>query len=527
VRRLVLARALAVALAALAADAAPARAGAAPARRFAIVIGNNTSERADTRDLRYADDDAVAMHRLLRQAGVASSLFVTLDAASRSLHPGLVPDGRPRWSALRDRMVRLEQEIGAARRAGAATTLIVFYSGHGDVAGGEGYVELEDQHLTRTLLRREILDRSAADEIHLVVDACRSYYLAFEKGPGGRRRAGAHGPLIDRPRARTGYILSTSSDRDSHEWEAFQGGIFSHEVRSGLRGAADVDRDGSVTYAELGAFLAVANRGIRNPRFRPDFVVRPPGDLSDELLRWDEDRAAQTLLLDVPGQGHMVLEGPAGERLLDVNAADGQELLVHLPDERPLFLRRSKGDREFAIEAGRVGPLRVSGLLGAPVRVASKGALHLAFAQLFSASFGALDVERYREALASAVTEDASPVAAVQRSQTAAEGGGRRAARWTAGALAIGAGAAGLGLAGWAIERSVAAHATDEQDRRRDLNGTVEGARLATGVALGVAASAAIAWWLLDGDGPAPARLTVAPTAAADGALGISIASWW
>jgi hypothetical protein len=47
----------------------------------------------------------------------------------------------------------------------------------------------------------------------------------------------------------------------------------SHELRSALRGAADADRDARVTYAELGAFLKVANRAIPNERFRPDFLV--------------------------------------------------------------------------------------------------------------------------------------------------------------------------------------------------------------------------------------------------------------
>jgi Caspase domain len=524
--------ALAIALLAVPAAADPA-VGDPPARRverFAIVIGNNHSERADTRDLRYADDDAVAMHQLLVEAGVRSSLYVGLDAESGPLHPGLAPRGRARWGALRAGLVRLEEEIRAAERAGATTTLLLFYSGHGDVARGEGYVELEDARLTRTLLRREILERTAADEVHLVIDACRSYFLAFEKGPGGtRRRAAARGPLVDgagKGSARTGYILSTSSDRDSHEWEAFQGGIFSHEVRSALRGAADVDRDGSVTYAELGAFLTVANHGIRNARFRPDFVVRPPGDLSDELLRWggeasageSEAPGASTLLIDLPGQGHMILEGPAGERVLDVHAAEGQELVLRLPRHRPLFLREAGGDREFAIERGV--RLRLSALAAGRVRVASKGALHLAFGQLFSAPFGAPDVTRYRDAVASSAGAMDVEVAAPDHDR----GGGRRVARRVAGVTAIAAGVASLGLGGWAIERSMAAGDAVQNDRPA-LNETVEDARLAAGITLGVAAGAALTYWLLRDD-DANEGLTLSPTAGG-GAHGLAIGGSW
>jgi hypothetical protein len=509
--RLVLALILSLSL------ARPALAQAGGAARFAIVIGNNHSSRSDTRDLRYADDDAVAMHQLLDQAGVDSSLFVALDDGSRPLYPGLVPAGRPSWSALRARLAQVEERIRAARRAGAATSLLIFYSGHGDVAHGEGYVELEDAHLSRSLLRREILERTAAGEVHLIVDACRSYYLAFEKGPGGRRRMAAQ--LAGGTRARTGYILSTSSDRDSHEWEAFQGGIFSHEVRSGLRGAADVDRDGRVTYAELGAFLAVANRGIRNARFRPDFVVRPPGELSDELLRWSE--GATALLLDRPGQGHLVLEGPAGERVLDVNPAAGQDLVVRLPSQRPLFLRPSIGDVEFAIAGG--GPaIRLSALTPGPVRVASKGALHLAFAQLFSAPFGAADVALYRDAVAHSVLAEPELRAGLPDDRPRSGVG-----RQIAGGIAIGAGAIGLGLGAWAIERSIAAHNTGEQQERDELNRSVEKTRLGAGVALGVAASAAVVYWLLDRE-PARERLVVVPQiGAGDGVTWFALESRW
>ncbi|HKE15077.1 MAG TPA: caspase family protein [Kofleriaceae bacterium] len=491
-------------------------AAAPPVARFAIVIGNNHSSSRDARDLRYADDDAVAMHQLLADAGVKSALFVSLDAESRGLYPGLVPDGRPRWSALRARIDRMEREIRAAAAAGQGTALLVFFSGHGDVEHGEGFVELEDAHLTRGLLRRSILDRTAADEVHLVVDSCRSYYLAFEKGPGGTRRPGP-APLVGTRHARTGYILSTSSDRESHEWEAFQGGVFSHEVRSGLRGAADADRDGSVTYAELGAFLTVANRGIANSRFRPDFVVRPPGDLSDELLRWSG--RAETLLLDVPDQGHMVLEGPGGERVLDVNAAAGQELVLHLPARRPLFLRRASGDREFAI----TGQARLSELAGGPLRVASKGAINLAFRRLFSAPFGAADVAGFRAAAAARALPGPAIEAAMDDVQID-RAGGHPTARRVAGATAIASGAAGLVLAGWAIERSIAARGAD-QVGRPDINDTVGDLRLAAGVAIGVSAGAGLVFWLLGRDrAAAPPRLTVAPS---DGGYGLAIGGAW
>src|SRR5512144_2438135 len=78
--------------------AVPAR--AQPAERFAIVMGNNHAEHDTSRSLRYADDDAVATHRLLQQAGVDSTLLVRLDEDSQRLNPELKPAGLPRLQDL-------------------------------------------------------------------------------------------------------------------------------------------------------------------------------------------------------------------------------------------------------------------------------------------------------------------------------------------------------------------------------------------------------------------------------------------
>ena len=510
----------------VAAAAAPRPAAAGErARRFAIVIGNNHSDQPDTLDLRYADDDAIAMHQLLREAGVDSVLLVRPDRETRE-QAGRPTADPPRWRHLLTRVAELETRIRAANGEGDATSLLIFFSGHGNVAHGEGYVELEDTHLTRTLLRRAILDRTSARDVHLIVDACRSYYLAFEKGPGGKRR-----PIMSlvsggRGRARTGYVLSTSSDRESHEWEQFQGGIFSHEVRSALRGAADADRDGSVSYAELGAFLSVANRGIKNARFRPDFVVRPPGTLSDELLRWPAD--SEALLIDAP-EGHIYLEGPAGERIADIHPAPDEVLAIHLPEARPLFVRRQDSRREYTIE-DRGALTRLSELAGARVRVASKGALHMAFQKLFAIPFDSGEVAAFRSSWSAAQSGGApgqspgEPVATVVAAPAASS-----PARSAAGAAAITAGVLAAGLGGWALERSIAARDAGSQVERDHINGTVRDLRLGAGISLAVGLAAGATWLLLapDHGGGDTGRLTIAPGVGGDGTVGLSLSGGW
>ena len=95
--------------------------------------------------------------------------------------------------------------------------------------------------------------------------------LALPRGPGGIRRP-ASGFVNLEAAARAGHIgflLSSSLSGETHEWAGFEAGVFSHEVRSGLYGAADADGDGRVTYPEIAAFVERANAAIVNQRFRP------------------------------------------------------------------------------------------------------------------------------------------------------------------------------------------------------------------------------------------------------------------
>jgi hypothetical protein len=459
--------------------ACPALAAESPVARFAIVIGNDAPERRDGVTLRYADDDAVATHRLLRQAGVESLLLATLDSDSRRFYPGLQPDGAPSERDLDRAFDALTQRMRRAAEGGFATELYFFYSGHGDVDAGEGYVVLEGGRLTRSKLYG-LLSRSPATRNHVFVDACKSYFLVYDKGPGGTREPFAGGLAQSAPGTldNTGFVLSTSSDRDSHEWARYQAGILSHELRSALRGAADVDGDGRVTYAELGAFLATANEGISNPGFRPDFLVRPPArDLHQEVLSWSSPVGA--VRLEGPALGHVYIETPSGERLLDAHPDGRRPVTLHLPEERPLFVRRNDGSAEHMISTR--DPVTVATLDGAS-DYRPKGAVERAFASLFDAPFGLDNVIEYllqpppppevpppeRRSFKAAIALPAATIA-----------------------IATAAGGTATGLA--AIERSAVGPGTSQAEVAR-RNVTVRQLDVATAVLFGVAAVAGATW---------------------------------
>jgi len=412
------------------------------AQRFALVIGNNRPDGANGEQLRYADDDAVTTHLLLIEAGVQSLLFVTPDEETRAMHPELTITGPAVWSEIERGFARLAARIKEAREKGAATELLLFYSGHGDVENGEGFVVLNGQRLTRSMLF-SLLSRSPASYNHVFVDACKSYFLVFDRGAGGHRTAYS-GNWVESVPARlvnAGFVLSTSSDRESHEWERYQGGVLSHQLRSGLRGAADANADGVISYAELGAFLSTANRAIQNPRFKPDFMVRAPGqDLDRAILSYPTSR---TSLYFAPGNwGHFYVEDARGTRLLDAHPATTGALRLHLPNERPLFVRQNDERAEYVVTTP--GSVAIAGLSPTTPEVAQRGALSLAFQFMFSAPFGPSDVAQFRMA-PRAPPADEAPTRKSSRSTVAT----------VAGVTAVTAAAAGVTLNALALHESL------------------------------------------------------------------------
>jgi hypothetical protein len=480
--------ALALALIALGLSARPAFADAQPLARFAIVIGNDSPERGERGEqgegesLRYADDDAIATHRLLRQAGVDSVLLVSLDADTRRLYPQLQPDGTPSERDLEGKFTAMLPKMRRAREQGLATELYLFYSGHGDVDAGEGYVVLEDGRLTRTKLYA-LLARSPATRNHVFVDACKSYFLAFDKGPGGRRESftGSLGPSAPSHLDNTGFVLSTSSDRDSHEWSRYQAGILSHELRSALRGAADADGDGRITYAELGAFLSTANEAITNASFRPDFLVRPPEhDLREDVLTWSP--AVGSVRLEGPELGHVYIETPTGERVLDAHPDGRRAVMLHVPDERPLFVRSNDGAAEHVILTS--DPVTVASLDGVPDD-ATKGALHMAFARLFEAPFGLENVAEY--VLEPPPSAEPEPMAGSSKRAL------KQAIALPAGAIAIGAALGGAATGLLALDRSlVGSGASEAEVAQRNI--AVRDLDITSAILCGVAVVAGATW---------------------------------
>jgi hypothetical protein len=368
-----------------------AQAGQAPPRNavYALIIGVNRGVDVDLPVLHYADDDAVRYQELFRALGARTALLTRLDRETTALSPQAAAEALPPTQAsLRNVVASLAAEIRTARQRGVRSSLYVLYAGHGNVDEQSSYVTLEDARLPPKQLAQEILDPIGADENHLIVDACYSYLLVGERGPGGeRRKVEGFSALSELGRRNDlGLLLSTSSGDESHEWGAFQAGIFSHEVRSGLYGAADLDGDGAITYVEMASFLARANQPIVNEKFRPRVFARAPSR-STRLLDLTTGLARS---LDVDAKlpsAHYLIENPQGVRFVDFHNAPGHGFrLVRPGGADQLFLRRMEDGWEATVPPSDQRVVLASLPLSNP-RVVARGAAHRAFSLIFSLPF--------------------------------------------------------------------------------------------------------------------------------------------
>jgi hypothetical protein len=218
-------------IAVLAIAAAPSATWAAEARRFAILIANEEGGEG-TVSLRYARSDALKLGDVLVELG-------GYDASDVSYVLGAKAD------EARRALEMIEGKIERARKTGAQTSLLFYYSGH----ARDGSLRLGATRWPMVELR-SALARSSADVRIGIIDACQSGAITRKKG-------GRPGPSFlyetdDGSGARGLVLISSSSDdEDSQESDEISGSYFTHYLASGLRGDADDSGDRRVTLGEV------------------------------------------------------------------------------------------------------------------------------------------------------------------------------------------------------------------------------------------------------------------------------------
>jgi hypothetical protein len=416
-------------------------------RLRALVIGNNRAPAdgvAPLPPLRFADDDAAAFYELLQESGDQGfddaairlpgsptagerHLLTVMDRETQQIHPRLAGVARPpTLSELRQAVASIGESIRKSRLAGDRNVLFLFFSGHGSVTeSGTPVLALLDGAITQQLLYDEILDKLPADYVHIFVDACHAEAVVRPRDtqaqPVKVAPATAHDFLVRSTLARfphVGAIVAASGDAQAHEWEALGHGVFTHELLSAMRGAADVNRDRRIEYSEVYAFMGAANRLVDDPRARLSVVARPP-DIDRRVPILDLARFAKgrsTWLTGLPPQAGLVqIEDRAGRRLVSVRAESELVTDLVLPAGTTIYVRAGD-DREAAFESapGDVVPFGSLSFQGLPSR--PRGPLADSLRRgLFATAFG----RRYYAGF----IDQAPEFVAVSFASEAAEGG--------------------------------------------------------------------------------------------------------
>jgi hypothetical protein len=239
----------------------PAPKGTASRDRWAVIIGAGRYASADIPSLRYSVADAEALHQLLiERAGFKKENVL------------LLTDKSERKPTLRD----IKWALGTflARSAKKEDVVLIFYAGHGapevDPRGAEPdglakYLvpsDADPNDLYSTALPMDelqiIFDRIEAERVVVFLDACYSGAAGGRTFASKRTRALRVDDLfLDRLARSKGraIIAAARSSEVSLELPELGHGLFTHYLLQGLRGAADLDRDGVVALQELYTYL--------------------------------------------------------------------------------------------------------------------------------------------------------------------------------------------------------------------------------------------------------------------------------
>ncbi|NVJ08763.1 caspase family protein [Myxococcus sp. AM001] len=306
----------------------PALAAAAPTtsaprvsvRRFALLVGVNDGGEGRAR-LRYAVTDARSFGDVLEELGGVQPRDTLL----------LLEGDR---AALESALVRFKAMVAAATTPGTRIEALIYYSGHSDE---QGLLLQKDRFGYREL--RQALESLPADVRIAILDSCASGTLARQKG-GVRRPAF----MVDASSAVRGHAILTSSSEDevSQESDRIGGSFFTHNLVSGLRGAADVSGDGRVTLHEAYQFAfhetlartEETRAGAQHPAY--DIELAGTGDLVMTDLR----STAAVLVLEDLVDGRLYVRDSQGRLVVELKKYAGRTTELGLQKGRYSVMRK-------------------------------------------------------------------------------------------------------------------------------------------------------------------------------------------
>ncbi len=391
---------------------------ASQTKTYVVIVAHNESFDGSRRPLRFADDDGVRFAELFEQQGANVRLLSVLDAPSQKLFPKWpqhtsAPKRETLLADLKETFTEIEHDISA----GHEVRFYFIFTGHGDVSDdGVGFIHLLDGRFSRRDLFEQVIAKSPATVNHVIIDACQSYFMVASRGAQAVAMPD-QGNLIRRLIQReslaaypnTGVVVSTSNASEVHEWGRIEAGIFSHEVRSAMSGAADANADGNIDYAELGAFLAAANAGLPNEKTRIQAFFKPPAQNTKTPFS-QVGNSGISLSLPTELGGRFYLEDDRAIRFADFHKSMHAPLRIQMVSRPRYFLRSD--EVEFPITLAMHGEVvSFDKLKQQPRESHEKGATQDAFADhLFELPFDANFVAGFEQVNAANTLSDSHTI---------------------------------------------------------------------------------------------------------------------
>jgi len=311
-------------------------------RRFAFLVGaNNGGKERGT--LRYAVADARAMKTVLEELGGV------LPQDSRFLE-------EPSRETFLTEIQALARSLTEARDRFRRVEVFFYYSGHSD----EDSLYLGDGRVTYAEFK-DLITSMDADVRIAILDSCASGNLALPKGVTRKSPF-----LLDTAYDMKGYAFMTSSSASEAAQESgrLKKSYFTHNLISGMRGAADMNQDGRITLSEAYQFafdgtLTQTEKTMSGPQ-HPSYHIQMSGTGDVIITEIGKSGALLNIKKEVNGKIYIhnrdnilvvELSKPAGRevsiglnageyRIIAIAAGGVMESKIALEDEKTLALGR-------------------------------------------------------------------------------------------------------------------------------------------------------------------------------------------
>ncbi len=279
-------------------------------RRFALLVGANHGGE-DRITLRYAVDDARAVQKVLKDMG------------------GILPDDSrfladPSREAFFKEIKSLTEEVKKAKENFRRVEVIFYYSGHSDEESlflGKDRVSYKEF--------KDMITSLGADVRIGILDSCASGALTLPKGVKKKPPF-----LMDTAYDMKGYafITSSSATEAAQESSRLKRSFFTHNLISGMRGAADRNQDGRITLSEAYQFafdgtLKQTEKTMAGPQ-HPRYHIEMSG--TGDVVITEIWKSTAVLVLKEELAGKIYIHNKDNVLVVELNKLAGHEISIGL-----------------------------------------------------------------------------------------------------------------------------------------------------------------------------------------------------